>query len=295
MIGYLVHRLLLLAAPRVPRALGLRLARWLGAVAAVLSPRRHAVDNNLGHVLGAAAAPDAVRRTRRAVFRNQTCNYFDMFHFAGRPVSEIRDVATFDDLPLLLEGQRTGVPTVVVTVHFGNLDVVALRSALAGVDALAVAERLEPASLFRLVCRARTRTGLELVPVDAAPRTVLRALRANRTVVLAADRDVSGPMIRLPVFGVPASVPDGYARLARRTGARILVVYARRLADDRFVLYSRGLPDRPPSTDDGEDARRTVAAVWSVLEEAIRETPDQWVLFRRLWDDAPDAAQATKA
>jgi lauroyl/myristoyl acyltransferase len=67
--------------------------------------------------------------------------------------------------------------------------------------------------------------------------------------------------------------------LALRTGAPIVAARTRRLPNGRFAaLLSE--PIAPAGTTAELMAR---LAAW--LESAIRDTPGQWVMFQRLFDD----------
>lgn len=276
---------------RVPRSAGLPVAAALGRAAAVVSPRRPAVAANMARVLGAGATGHEVDRLVAAVFANQARNYFDLLHFAGRDRQALDGVADVSRCLRALQGLGDS-GAVAVTLHYGNLDIVGQVVGQAGVRALAVVERIRPPALFHLVTGIRARTGLELVPVDRAPRLVLRAVRARRVVVLAADRDAGGGVMEVPFFGAPALVPYGYARLALRAGVPLLLVYARRGADQTFTLHAHL---HRPSRAGGHRAGAVEALVRHVLcfyEDVIASDPAQWVLFHTPWPPTPASADA---
>ena len=282
MVKLALFRLLLWMLPRVPRRFGLRLFAALGSVAAVIAPSRRAVRENMRHVVGPTAGHDLIERLTRQVFANQARNYFDMFYFANRPLS---DVAAVTDVSALRDAIRelSGKGAVAVTMHYGNLDVVGQSAGACATNALAVVEHLRPEALFRLVTAIRARTGLEVVPAELAPLAAMRAVRSGRIVVLAADRDITGTGIVTRFFGSPARVPDGYARLAITTRAPILLLHSHRLPDDRFQLHA-ALMSAPPQSGDRDTAvRGIVDAVLEALEPVLAADPSQWVLFLRLW------------
>jgi KDO2-lipid IV(A) lauroyltransferase len=127
----------------------------------------------------------------------------------------------------------------------------------------------------------RTRFGAVLVPSDrAGMRRLLGTLRAGATIGVLPDQDPpTGSGVFAPFFGITAHSPIFAARLARRTGATFLYVYAERLAWGRgYVLH---VDPAPPEVMD-EDEVRAVTAVNRGVEACIREFPAQyyWAYMR---------------
>jgi len=46
--------------------------------------------------------------------------------------------------------------------------------------------------------------------------------------------------------------------------------------------------DWTPSGDKDEDVQRIMQGLVNTLESAVRERPDQWYMFRPMWDHQPD-------
>ncbi|MBI4758644.1 MAG: hypothetical protein HY783_06550 [Chloroflexi bacterium] len=90
-------------------------------------------------------------------------------------------------------------------------------------------------------------------------------------------------------FDGTVSLPAAPAALSLKTGAKVLVGYLARLADDHFA----GGFVAPIEYEATGDRQRDVAAltqkIVSALEEIIRKHPDQWYMFRPLWSAAAQA------
>jgi len=125
--------------------------------------------------------------------------------------------------------------------------------------------------------RGRMRTAhVSLVNDDV--RAMLRLLAKNAAIWYAPDqaRIDSGELI--PFFGVPAMTSTATSRLARVSGAAVVPLFFRRLADDSGYLLRFGpLLDNFPSADATADTVRLTA----VLEGFIRESPDQYFWTHR--------------
>ena len=115
---------------------------------------------------------------------------------------------------------------------------------------------------------------------------LMRALKKNELIGLAADLDVTGSGMTVDMFGAPACLPDGYAQLALKTGAAIVPAFSLRKPDNTFAAFAEPAVQIPKTGDYEADVRAGVECVVKVMEKWIGEHPDQWVFFHRIWDRA---------
>jgi KDO2-lipid IV(A) lauroyltransferase len=132
-----------------------------------------------------------------------------------------------------------------------------------------------------LIKAGRGRFGAELVPSDrSGMRRLLEALRQGGSVGVLPDQDPpAGSGVFAPFFGIVAHSPTFASRLARRTGATILYVYAERLSWGRgFVLHI----DAAPFGVADADEVRAVTALNAGVEACVRRLPAQyyWAYMR---------------
>ena len=287
MTVYYGYRLASIVVPRVPRPVGYWLADRLGDLSFRFNRRaRAAVCDNLRHVLGNGAR--SLAPVARRTFRHQARNYVDLFRAPALDGPVLEALIDIDGWEHLEAARASGRGVILVSGHFGNVDLVLNLLSLRGLRITVVTEHLKPERLYQLVSALRARAGTHIVPVDQSLKPVVKALQAGQCVVLAADRTVTGTGGIYEFFGAPARLPDGYAALARRTGALILVGFCRRTRDRRFHLVGYPPFGVPKTHDRDADVRRAVARVLDIFEVTIRAHPDQWVVFERVWQE-PDA------
>ncbi|MEO6198055.1 MAG: hypothetical protein ABIP58_08110, partial [Dehalococcoidia bacterium] len=105
---------------------------------------------------------------------------------------------------------------------------------------------------------------------------------------LMGDRDIEGPRMKLPFFGVDTWMPTGPVEVGLRTGAAIFpsfCVRRRRYGIDAY-LEEEIIIER---TDDLQaDVRAAMLKYIERLEWWLRKEPDQWAVFERIWDAATD-------
>ena len=189
MLSYTVYRLLGWLSPRLPPWFGYRSFDQLSKLFYALDKHsRAAVYSNLRHVLGAHASAETVEALARAVFQTQARNYFDLFHLPALSPREIEERVILDGWHHLEQAHALGRGVIVVSAHFGNLDVTVQVLGIRGIQALIVMEHLQPDALYRYVARLRGRFGAKIIPVDGALKAMFRTLRDGNFVILVADR-----------------------------------------------------------------------------------------------------------
>jgi KDO2-lipid IV(A) lauroyltransferase len=248
-----------------------------------VAPSRHAVADNLAHVVGRPADSDTVRRHVRRVFQVQAQNYFDMLRMRGTTKSDLEAIVHYSGADSLRNAIEKGRGAILVSGHVGNLDLIALHIGHMPHRTTAVIERLRPAELMDFVTGLRALTGIRFVPVDHAAMAVIRALGAGDLVYVAADLDLSGGGAVVPFFGEFARMPDTYARLARRYRVPVFYGTATRLDGGTIEAGCREVALPTFTSDEAADVAGVVRAVLACLEDSIREDPGQWVMFRRVW------------
>jgi Kdo2-lipid IVA lauroyltransferase/acyltransferase len=109
-------------------------------------------------------------------------------------------------------------------------------------------------------------------------RSIIRLLAKNAAVWYAPDQaSIDGGEL-IPFFGVPSMTSTATSRLARVSGAAIVPLFFCRLADDSGYLL-RFCP--PLANVPSGDATADTARLTAVLENFIRECPDQYFWTHR--------------
>lgn len=132
---------------------------------------------------------------------------------------------------------------------------------------------------------ARARFGAEMVSRGDSARAVLRMLRENKTVMLAADMDYGvRNSVFVPFFGVPACTLTAVSRLAATGRATVIPFVVEVLPRYRGYRLKVLKPWQDyPSGDDAADARQMNA----VLEQHIRQMPEQYYWVHRRFKTRP--------
>ncbi|MGC8786133.1 MAG: lysophospholipid acyltransferase family protein [Anaerolineae bacterium] len=284
MLSYYIYRLFGAVMPLVPPRLGYAFFTRLGDLAFAMSKAsRENVLDNLRHVLGPEADKTHLEQVARQIFRNQAKNYYDLFRVASLSAAQIERLVTIHGLQHIDEALAAGKGLIVVSAHFGNLDVAIQAFALRGYPITAIAEHLQPEKLYRYVVSLRASKGIKLIPVDSFLRPIFKALRNNEIVGLAADRNLTETGTVVEFFGAPALLPDGHVRLALRTGAKLAMAFSLRKPDNTFEVFVEPPLPLANTGDPNQDTRLGMEKLIAALEKWIGQHPEQWVMFQPVW------------
>lgn len=283
MAGYWMYRVLGATIPLIPPRFGYLLFGWIGArFFDWFADAREPLRDNLRHVMKNATPPE-IDHVARNILRNHLKNYYDFFRSTRLTKDDIAKLVQVNGFENLENALARGKGVVFITAHFGNLDIVGQTFAIRGYKVTTPAEHVKPEILYQRIVATRAAKGLTLIPVDGPLLALVRALKKNEIVGLAADLDVTKSGIVVDFFDAPARLPDGHVQLALRTGAALLPAFSMRLPDNTFAAYAEPPIELQNTGNFEADVRASVEQVARVLEKWIGQHPEQWVMFHRLW------------
>lgn len=280
---YVALRLGTRVVPCIPLSWAYRIADLAGTLAYAFIPAaRRGILSNL-----AVALPD-VEEVRRRNFAKQALrhdarNWIDTLRIDRVDVDDLSRSVDIDGWEHLEDAVALGRGVIVVTFHLGNIDLVGQLIAARGFNITVPVERMRPRQLFEFLCRQRSSRGIDIVPLERAPRAMLATLRRGELVGIATDRLISGKGEWIEFFGRPTEFPRGPASLARHTGAPVLIGVGLRSTGNRFrgiisdtVMLSR-------TGDHARDEHELIQSLAGLIEPLIRENPGQWLAFSPIW------------
>jgi lauroyl/myristoyl acyltransferase len=277
--------LLLRAAARVlPTGVADLLARPIAAAVLLAWPRgRRAMLRNYRHVL-----PGASRWKRTSLAWRAMANYLRYlvaFARVGDEPTSCLALRTDDGgaIERLKRHLESGRGAVLALPHLGNWDTGAAALSAAGVPLMVVGERFGDTRVDREVFRRRARLGIEVLPLRTALPSVARRLKAGGVVALLVDRPLRDDGVEVEFFGAPVRIPEGAARLALRTGAKVVPVAVPMLRGGRVRILADFGIENPGDRDDAAAVTALSQAMMRSLEGFIRQFPDQWYMFRDFW------------
>ncbi len=177
------------------------------------------------------------------------------------------------------EAARTNVgkmPTIALCLHLGNWEVVASALQMVGIPLASISEVPENDAHRDIAEETRARQGVDVLSPDRnGLRRALSLLNRNEVVAIFPDEKRAGVMMA-PLFGRPPHAKGNLAlvaKLARHTGAQLVIGYCERLEKGRFRIHY-SLPFQMEGTNN--DVLADVAFLNSRIEPLILQHVEQW-------------------
>jgi Kdo2-lipid IVA lauroyltransferase/acyltransferase len=176
-----------------------------------------------------------------------------------------------------------GKPALIFAGHLGNWELPAVAAVAHGLDAAILFRRPNSTSANRIIEELRAVKMGTLIPAGRdAPLKLAEALRNGQHVAILVDQYFTNG-VDVTFFGRKTKANPTLARLLRQIECPVHGVRIIRLPGHRFraELSEEIKPVREAS---GQiDVRGTMQAITSVIEDWIREYPDQWLWQHRRW------------
>jgi KDO2-lipid IV(A) lauroyltransferase len=273
-------------------------ARWLAASGArvllwMLPKLRKTAEFNLR-----LAFPDWPESKRREVKRKMVRNLGWMAaEFARLPKYTKENIEQFvilDGHENFLAGKNRGKGVIYLTGHIGAWELSSFAHALYGFPLNYMARPLDNKPLDALVNEYRGLSGNTPIYKNEAARGMLQILKNAGTVGILADQNTmpqEGAFVDF--FGTLACTTTGIARVALHTDAAVVPGYA--YWDEKLRKYRLRFEPPVQLTRTGnteQDVVENTQRFAKVIEEIIREHPEQWVWIHARWKNRPPGEKA---
>src|SRR5262245_16251299 len=267
-LEYLIARLLLALFRLMP----LRVAVWLGGRLAGFAYHFSGRLRRVGARNLALAFPDLPEAERPRLLRRSFTGLGRLFgvfsHFARRDLEAMKQLVRIEGLDHLQAAQEQDRGMILFTGHVGAWELSSFGLSLYGHPLSFLVRRIDNPKIEGLVDRARMTLGNRTIDKRAAAREMLQILKDRGTLGLLVDLNtLDREAIFVDFFGVPASTTFVVAKLALRTAAPLLPVFAPWDEQERKFVVTIGEPLSFEATgDEAEDVRLLTQAYTLVVE-----------------------------
>jgi KDO2-lipid IV(A) lauroyltransferase len=206
----------------------------------------------------------------------------------------IERVVILDGHENFLAGQSRGKGVIYLTGHIGAWELSSFAHGLYGFPLHYMARPLDNKLLDTMVNRYRGLSGNLPIFKNESARVMLRVLKDAGTVGILADQNtMRSEGVFVDFFSTPACTTTGIARLALHTHAAVVPGYA--YWDERLRKYR--LRFEPPvelvrTGDTEQDILVNTQRFTKIIEQIVREHPEQWVWIHARWKTRPEGEAA---
>lgn len=262
------------------------LDRWAAVLARlsfdVLRIRRRMILRNLTIAFGDTYTAAERVRLGRASFKHFYLTAFEFLRATGTNVLADTDQ---EGLEYVTAALAEGKGAYVLTCHLGNWEVMGAAGAHFATTVNALVKEIGSGGANRLVDELRRKMGWVPIyrkPEGTALKAILAALKRNELVGFMLDQARPGAP-RIPFFGTPAKTLTSLAAIWRKYPRPIIPVSIHRLGPCQH--HAKAWPPlMPVRTDDAkQDVLNLTAECNRMIEQMIRETPEQYFWMHNRW------------
>lgn len=270
-----------------------KLGDTIGELLYVVSAKlRRVALANLTYVYGDCWTRSQIVKMAKQVFRNFGRTAVEFVRLPTMSPEWIRSAVRIDGLEHMRQAHACGRGTILITAHYGNWELLGARAVLEGFRMNVLARTADDALTDRVINEIRGDIGFRVFARGGSLMPVLRCLRQNEVVGMLLDQNFrSGIFVEF--FGRLAATATGPAELALRTGAPVVSAFIERLPDNTHLIRFGAVPVSRTNNHEA-DVKRLTQQFTTIIEEAIRRRPDQWMWFHNRWKHRPESEAQLK-
>lgn len=203
--------------------------------------------------------------------------------------SEIETIVVVDGKENFESARQRGKGVLFLTGHMSAWELAPFAHALYGHPLYFLVRPIRNKLVDELINHYRCLSGNRPIEKNRSARTILKVLAAGGTVGILSDHNTSPEEgVFVNFFGTPASTTSGLARIALRTGAPVVPGFLRwDYAQKVYRLEFGPAVELSRSGDEEADVVENTARFTRVIEDYVREHPDQWLWAHKRWKTRP--------
>lgn len=261
------------------------------------------IGKGLGHIYYRVAAKQRIRaeetikerlgyddvraqQTIKNVFVKLAITFMEMLYMPALNKDNIRGLVSIDRPDILWDAVKQGHGVVMLACHMDNWEWLGAALALSGFPLSAV-EKPQPNRVYSdFMNELRRSVGQEIFARGTGEILgCARAMKKGRMLGLIADQDGGYDGIFVPFLGKMASTPTGPAYFARKFKAPIIPMFI--IRKEGYYGHQAIVKDPIYYEDTGDrkvDDYNVTLKMTQVVEEIIKEYPDNWLWFQHRWN-----------
>lgn len=227
------------------------------------------------------------QRLLNQVYRNLGMNAAEEMRMPTVTTAYLQDSITWDNEAPIREVLAAGKGALALTAHVGNFDLLCTIAPKFNYPTTIITKVIKNKAINDWWMAARSRFGLKFLPAHNSYRQCLGALRKNEIVAFILDQNmINTEGIFVDFFGKPACTSPGLAYMSAQSGAAVIPIFMIRLENGRHRVKVMA-PIPPPPDRKPETISHYTQLYTKIIEDVIREYPDQWIWVHRRWRTVP--------
>ena len=227
---------------------------------------------------------EELTRIAKGVYRNLAITAAEFFDLPSITKENLHEWVELEGLEHFEAGIAQGKGLLTIIAHFGNWELMPVTGPLFLKSSYIVYRPLDSPVLDNIVEHVRTINGNVMVPKGGSGKRIMTLLKENQCIGILSDQNVSAREgVFVDFFGRPACTGAGLAVLALRSGAPVLPMFMARQKSGKYKFILKPLVEISRTGDYEADLLENTQRFTKVVEDIVREYPDQWFWIHQRW------------
>jgi KDO2-lipid IV(A) lauroyltransferase len=226
-------------------------------------------------------------RIAKGVYRNLAITAAEFFSMPSITRENLHEWVEMEGLEHFEAGMARGNGLLTIIAHFGNWELMPVTFPLFlkfPKPSYIVYRPLDSPVLDNMVEHVRTINGHVMIPKGGSGKRIMELLKENQSIAILSDQNASvHDGVFVDFFGRPACTSVGLAVLALRSGAPVLPMFMARQKSGKYKFILKPLVEVSQTGDYEKDLLENTQRFTKVVEDVVREYPDQWFWIHQRW------------
>lgn len=217
--------------------------------------------------------------------------FFDMPFITKDNVHQWVEVEGYEHY---VEAISKGKGLLSIVAHFGNWELLPIAVPIYAKPLHIVYRPLDNPVLDNLVEYVRTLHGNGLIPKGGSGKRIMELLKENQIIGILSDQNVAAyEGVFVDFFGRPACSGVGLAVMAMRSKAPVIAIFPARQKSGKYKVIVKPAIEAICTDDYEMDLQVNTQRFTKIVEDIVREYPDQWFWFHQRWKTKPHQKKKT--
>ena len=249
----------------------------------VKSPRT-AIEENLKFIYSGALTDEKINRMTRDIFVCQVKNQVELFIYRPEREKDLAELVIVENIHELDNALKENNGVLLLTAHLGDWILGITRLIFMGHNIYGIIRPFSNKPLYRFLERVAASRNICLIPRgEKSKNSYTKLLSENKILTTAIDQHAQEKGITIPFMGKPAQAACGWAVLAKKTNARVLVAFCIRKLDDTYRLVIENPGPLVFTGNDEKDLYENTLKINKIIESYIYQYPEQWYWMHKRW------------
>jgi KDO2-lipid IV(A) lauroyltransferase len=229
-----------------------------------------------------------IKNIARGAYRTLGITAADFFEIPSLTKDNIGNLVAVEGLEYCTKALEKKRGILMLGAHFGNWELAAVAFSLVLKPAVITYRPLDSPTFDNLVLWVRSSSGNILIDKERAMRKMLRSLAHNEIVATMIDQNMAWQEgIFVDFFGRPACTTTGVALITLHTEAPVIPAYLVSLESGKYRLVIKEEVPVVRTGDEDNDLLINTQNFTKVVEDLVREYPEQWFWLHQRWKTKP--------